>query len=367
MHELYGEFTKWRDRLLKKVKEHPLEMITWEITRNCNLNCEHCGSPRETWDPNRELETVEVISLCEKIAKSFDITRLKYINFTGGEPLVRKDILEIFQVVKDLGFKNITLTTNGIKLAETPKLLEEIIKRGVTGIGIDVDGTKDIHDRFRGVKGAFDKAMRCVGLITNKELKNRLLSTINTVVSQRNINQLEKIWEIVQKYEPDRWRLIPAIPIGRGSCASFLLQPEQYINMFIFIRKLRASQKIIEIELGCGDWLGMKLEGQLRSYIWHCASGINTMGIYYDGGVGGCTNIPTTYIEGNVRTDEITEVWNNQYKKYRNFDWRKTGQCIDCNQWEFCHGGPMHRRREDGTLSYCVYKDVVHNRVSPKK
>ncbi len=359
MSELYREFQKWRDRVLEKVKEHPLEMITWEVTKNCNLNCEHCGSPRETWNPDNELSTEEVISVCETIAKSFDISKLKYINFTGGEPLVRKDILEILEVVKDLGYKTITVTTNGIRIAESPNLLKDLLKRNVRGIGIDIDGVRETHDRFRRVKGAFDKAMKCATLITSKEIRKKVVLTINTVVSQRNIGQLKEIWGIVQKINPHRWRLIPVCPIGRSLFASFLLQPEQYIYLYTFIRNLRASQKIIEVELGCGDWLGMKWEGQLRSYIWHCVAGINTMGIYYDGGIGGCTNIPTKYIVGNVKTDNITEVWNNRYEKFRNFDWKKTGQCKNCDQWEFCNGGPMHRRTREGALNYCVYKEVI--------
>ena len=111
-----------------------------------------------------------------------------------------------------------------------------------------------------------------------------------------------------------------------------------------------------QVELACGGWLGIELEGSVRPYIWHCVAGINLLGILYDGSIAACSNIPREFIEGNIREDDILDVWKTRFNRFRNFEWKQVGACIDCDQWNFCQGGPMHKRLLDGTMLNCIYK-----------
>lgn len=83
-------------------------------------------------------------------------------------------------------------------------------------------------------------------------------------------------------------------------------------------------------------------------FIFHCIAGINNLGILYDGKLASCSNISREFIEGDLRKDNIKDVWEDRYQRYRNFEWKRKDYCINCDEWDYCHGGPMHLR---GTLS----------------
>jgi radical SAM protein with 4Fe4S-binding SPASM domain len=100
------------------------------------------------------------------------------------------------------------------------------------------------------------------------------------------------------------------------------------------------------VELGCGGWFGKDLEGTFRPFIFHCIAGINNLGILYDGKIASCSNISRDFIEGDARTDNIKEIWDNGFVRFRDREWKRVGKCADCKEWDFCHGGPMHLDRE---------------------
>ena len=77
-------FDIWRQRIEKLIQEHPLQIISWEATRRCNLKCHHCGSPSEAVNCADELTTSEVVSAFEQIASDFDMSRFRHINITVG-------------------------------------------------------------------------------------------------------------------------------------------------------------------------------------------------------------------------------------------------------------------------------------------
>ena len=116
------------------------------------------------------------------------------------------------------------------------------------------------------------------------------------------------------------------------------------------------------VELGCSQWYGKELEGLIRPYIWHCIAGITVMSILADGSIAACNNIPRHYIQGNIRTDNIRDVWENRYQPFREFDWKKNGVCSDCPDWYLCHGGDMHLRDENGNMiKECFFCQKQHS------
>ena len=90
-------FEGWRDRIETLIREHPLQLISWEATRQCNLRCVHCGSPAEEVDLGAELTADEVVAAFEQIAADFDMSQFRHVNVTGGEPFVRRDLLDILR------------------------------------------------------------------------------------------------------------------------------------------------------------------------------------------------------------------------------------------------------------------------------
>jgi radical SAM protein with 4Fe4S-binding SPASM domain len=333
-------------------------MVYWEVTRNCDMKCIHCGSPSETWESEKELSDGEVLRSFKRLAEGIDWSEFKFLSLTGGEPFVRPNLVNILSELNDLGFNPITIQTNGNYMARHPETLEQLLKINVTGMGTNFDGLPETHDSFRNMPGNFENARKTIELIA--PLKDKIHSTITTVVSKKNIHELEALRDIIRKINPNRWRFAPFDPIGRGKIAQeFLLDSDDYKYLLDFVKRERLQyiddKMQTQVELACGGWLGIDLEGRVRPYIWHCVAGINLLGILYDGSIASCSNIPRDFTEGNVRTDDILDVWKNRFEKYRNREWKKVGDCTDCDQWEYCQGGPMHKRLPDGTMLNCIF------------
>ncbi len=359
--ELEARLRKWNKRVDRVRDIHPLKILYWEVTRKCNMRCIHCGSPSDASAEGAELTTKEAIDAFAQIAADFDLSHVKFVTLTGGEPLIRSDLLDILEELCKLGYPPVTIQTNGIILAKQPNLINQLISLNVRGVGTNLDGIGKTHDTFRALPGGYTVALDVIRQLVGH--RDRITVTVSTCVSRININELEEIAEVVFQLSPHRWRLIFIDPIGRAALdKTMLLRPEDYRQVLSFAVKMRASDRECRTEIGCGHWLGIQWEGRVRPYLWNCVAGIYLLGILYDGSIASCSNIDRTYIEGNVRTDRIRDVWENRYQRFRTCEWRRIGDCIECDQWEFCRGGPMHARRPDGSLSHCIYKAVTEDK-----
>ena len=361
-------FDGWKERIESLIKEHPLQIISWEATRRCNLRCVHCGSPAEAVNLKDELTTSEVIGAFEEIANDFDMQQFRHINITGGEPFVRRDLLYILQAIHQWPFyRNIDIQTNGIYIAENPGVLEKLKHVGVTGLGISIDGLETTHDSFRRRPGGFKPAF----LAAKLAVEHGYTVTVSVVAHAKNLHEIPELFEVAKReIRPRVFRVMTIDPIGRTEQDSeHLLSPSQTKEVIGFLQreytkscKNYADKKTTMVELGCGGWLGTELEGTVRPFIFHCIAGLNNLGILYDGKLGSCSNISRDFIEGDLRTERIKDVWENRYQRYRNFEWKKSGLCKDCDEWNFCHGGPMHKRNDEGKMSNCIIQQLhCHN------
>jgi len=355
----------WKNKIENLVEEHPLQIISWEATRRCNLNCLHCGSPSERVKLKEELTTNEVIGAFNQIAEDFDMSKFRHINITGGEPFVRKDLSYILEEIsKNPHYRNIDIQTNGIVLGRNPSLIDKLKDLGVTGIGVSIDGNREDHDFFRRMKGSYDLAVKAA----KKAVDSGLTVTVSTVAHAKNIDKIPELYETVKKeIKPRIFRVMTIDPLGRADLNNeYLLSSEQTKKAIQFLFKEYinncegySNPTKTMVELGCGGWLGKDLEGMVRPFIFHCVAGINNLGILYDGKLAACSNIPRELgFEGDLRKDKIKDVWEKKYQKYRNFDWKKTGNCKGCQEWDYCHGGPMHKMRKDGSRTDCIYQII---------
>ncbi len=360
-------FDVWKGNINRLMKENPLQLISWEATRRCNLNCVHCGSPCETVNLGKELNTQEVIDAFIQIAKDFDLSKFHHINITGGEPFVRADLLGILKEISKIKeFRNIAIQTNGIHIADNPQVLDEIKKYGVTGIGVSIDGLEKMHDSFRRKEGAWKKAIKAAKLAVEKGL----VVTISVTAHSKNLEDIPKLYEYVKKFHPRYFRVMTIDPIGRAKLnKEYLLSPEQIRHIIKFLKKEHeknfinySDPKTTIMELGCGGWLSTELEGRVRPYIFHCIAGINNLGILYDGKLASCSNIPRDFIEGDLREERIKDVWKKKYQRFRNKEWLKEGDCKECPEWDYCHGGPMHKRLKDGTMLDCLHQTISNGK-----
>ena len=134
----------------------PPFLVALNLTRRCNLECAHCyldAGLRRAGDP-AELSTGEVKDLLDQIAALSDETM---IVLTGGEPLLRADLLEIAAHAAALGLM-VVVGTNGLLLTE--RRVAALRKAGVAAVGISLDSLDpEHHDAFRGLPGAFARTL----------------------------------------------------------------------------------------------------------------------------------------------------------------------------------------------------------------
>lgn len=362
-------FDKWKSKIEKLIEEHPVQIVSWEATRACNLNCLHCGSPKETWDREKELSTDEVLKVFNDISEQFDMSKFKHINITGGEPFVRKDLVYVLsQISKKPYFRNIDIQTNGVILADKPELLDKIKEYGVTGLGVSIDGLKQTHEEFRGCKdGSFEKSLKTAKLASKKGF----VVTFSTVAHTKNVNELPELFKLARDEVGARYfRVMKLDCIGRAKLnKGYLLSPNQIKDVVSYLHEqyikdfqTYANPKSTMVEFGCAGWLGKGLEGEVSPFFFHCIGGINNLGMLYDGKISSCSNISRDFIQGDVRTDNLKDVWENRFKEFRNFEWKRNGDCEDCSEWGYCHGGSMHRRLKDGTMLDCTYKTIFEGK-----
>ena len=364
-------FDNWRKRIEALIREHPLQIISWEATRRCNLRCVHCGSPSEEVNLKDELSTDEIVAAFEEIAHDFDMSRFRHINITGGEPFVRKDLLDVLHAISKWPFyRNIDIQTNGVFISDNPGVLDDLKQYGVTGLGISIDGIEESHDSFRGISGCWKKAVTAARLA----LKQGYVVTVSLVAHSKNVDEIRTFYEFVKKeIKPRVFRIMFLDPIGRTAGDSeYMPSPRQVRKVIDFLKteyeqgcSTYADPSSTMVELGCGGWLGTELEGHVRPFIFHCIAGINNLGILYDGKLASCSNIHRDFIQGDLRRERIKEVWENRYKKYRSPEWRKKGACRNCTEWKYCHGGPMHLQSSRASSLKCIYKVLEKERMNP--
>lgn len=152
----------------------------WEITNSCNLHCKHCISDSGKKRPN-ELNTNNII----KGVHNLHELGCKEINFTGGEPLFRKDFFDILEFCKHMGIKTRFITNGSLITQHNVKK----IKNHVSIIGISLDGANEkLNDVIRG-KGSFKKTIKTLKLLKQHKIRAILHITLNKS-NYRNIREL---------------------------------------------------------------------------------------------------------------------------------------------------------------------------------
>lgn len=346
---------EWREKLQKTWAEHKITMLQWETTRRCDLNCKHCGSPKEKSDVSHELTTAEVIRAFTEIRNTLDLSQLRFVTLTGGEPFMRKDLLEIIALFKSFGWIT-TIQTNGNYLASRSKIIPKLLDLGVRGIGIDLDGTRYFHDNLRNKSGHFDQSVENIQRLL--AYPNILHVSTTTVVTKENISCLPELWRMISDINPHRWRLLPLETMGRSNDSKLALSSKELrwvVDFLLAINIQNRGQKKTQAELGCIGWAGTTYEARIRPYAWSCIAGINCLGILHDGSLSACAHIDRNFIQGNVRDENIADAWKNKYQIFRQRP--EQDMCRGCRKQTFCTI-PMHKLGTDGKLRNCATKSL---------
>lgn len=352
---LVGRLKAWQGRLAQERKEHQLRYLFWETTRACNLRCRHCGSDCTVPKPG-ELTTEEIKSAFKSIASDFD-ARSIMVAVTGGEPLLRKDLFEVMGYARGLGFEW-GMVTNGMLVDETT--IENCRNAGMNTVTVSVDGLREAHESIR-KGGSFERTIDALGLFKGSGYFSVVQAT--TCVSQYNIGDLQGLYELFSRMGIDEWRLLTVTPIGRATeDPKFRLQPSQLRILLDFIAKKR-REKGLRITFEEEGFLGVEYEGKVRDSLYYCPAGINIASILANGDIGACPNLPSEFVQGNIRNDLFADVWENRYENMRDLTWKHCGICAGCAWWEFCLGNSLHLwDLSEGKPSICHIRMLEESR-----
>jgi len=176
-------------------KAHPPRRVDFELTYTCNLKCQFC--PQELFKVNssskkvkkQELETAEICRVMDELRQG----GVPLVTLTGGEPFVRKDIMEIIRHVKQTGM-SLGVLSNGALLTE--KIAHELVEMEVDSITFSLDGPQKLHDLVRGIPNTYERMTKAVGHIVearNKLGKTRPYINFNCTISALNQSEFSKI------------------------------------------------------------------------------------------------------------------------------------------------------------------------------
>ncbi len=204
-------------------------IVFWELTRACMLACKHCRARAIKKRNPKELSTEECFNVIERLAE-FEFKPL--IVFTGGDPLMRDDVVEIIKFATDSGFRT-AVAFSGTELADEDRL-RELKKAGVARIAVSIDGSNErSHDVFRGVAGAFRMSMN----IVERAKKLEIPFQINTTVTRNNLMELPEIADLCVESGAVMWDVFFLVPTGRAT-RDMMPSPQQFEDALCWLYDL---------------------------------------------------------------------------------------------------------------------------------
>ena len=181
-------------------------VVVWNATRRCNLRCVHCYSRSEDRAYGGELSTDEARRLIDDLA-DFGAPVLL---FSGGEPLLRHDLFDLVEYAVGRGLRAV-ISTNGTRIDDAAAA--RFRDAGLGYVGVSLDGLGDVNDRFRGVAGAFERALAGIRRCLAAGVKVGLRFTI----TRRNADEVDRIFDLVRDEGIPRVCFYHLVYAGRGT------------------------------------------------------------------------------------------------------------------------------------------------------
>lgn len=324
-------------------------VVVWNVGQRCNLKCVHCYSQSKDIEYPGELNTKEAKAMLDGLAEF----GAPVILFSGGEPLMREDLMELITYAKDKGLRAV-ISTNGTLITE--EKAEELKQFGLSYVGISLDGLRETNDKFRGIKGAFDDALQGIRNCLRLGIKVGLRFTIN----KRNAQDIPGIFELIEKEKIPRVCFYHLVYSGRGSrlMEEDLTHEETRNVVDLIIDKTKeAHDRGNKIEVltvdnhADGPYIYQRLLKEdpkraaevLELLKWNegNSSGYGLACISWDGAVH-ADQFWREYTFGNVRERKFGEIWedksNSLLTKLKDKKHHVKGRCSKCKWLDICSG-----------------------------
>jgi radical SAM protein with 4Fe4S-binding SPASM domain len=345
-----------RMAVAKSAKERR-PIVVWNLTRTCNLKCVHCYTDSEAKKYPNELTTEQ----CKAVLDDLAAFKVPAVLFSGGEPLVRPDLFELAAHARSRGL-HVVLSTNGTLIDE--EIAKRFVELQFAYIGISLDSASPaIHDKFRGMEGAFERTMRGFRHCVKAGQKVGLRLTL----TRQTVSDLNEIFDFIEAEGIDRACFYHLCPAGRGVSLGSLTAAESRKAVDTIFHRTNdmigrgKRVEILTVDNHCdGPYLYLKMlrEGHPR------AQQVLEM-IHWNGGGRYSSGVGIANIDfyGNVHADQFSMFRSFGNVKERLFSeiWQDTsdpimaglkdrlgllkGRCATCRFKQVC-GGALRARAE---------------------
>jgi heme b synthase len=305
----------------------------------------------------------------ERFVRSLPDLGRPILILTGGEPLMRRDVFSLARLATDIGLR-VVLATNGTMIDET--VAPEIATSGIKRVSISLDGPDaSSHDRFRGVSGAFDRAVQGIENLKGAGVEFQ----INTTITKRNAHLIEEMTRLALDLDARALHIFLLVPTGRGkdleneaiSAADY----ERVLHEFYDLSKRTNLQMkatcaphyyriVAQKERGSKTAMGSESHGHgFSSMTRGCLGGTGFCFVSFKGEVCPCGYLPL--VAGNIRTASLKEIWYNAplFRDLRDLSLLK-GKCGGCEFKMVCGGCRARAFNQSGDYlgeePLCIYQ-----------
>jgi len=331
-------------------------VVVWNVTRRCNLRCVHCYAHATDQADQGELTTVQGKSLLDDLA-AFGVP---VVLFSGGEPLVRKDLPELASYAVGKGMRAVISTNGTLITAPVARTLKEI---GLSYVGISLDGMQEVNDRFRAVPGAFRSALDGIRNCQAAGIKVGLRFTINRF----NVQEIPSIFQLIEEMDIPRVCFYHLVYAGRGSELVeqdlSLEDSRKTLDLIIDntrrLHEIGKPKEVLTVDNHAdGPYIYLRMlkenpdraEEVMELLKWNEGnnSGRGIGCVSWDGAVH-ADQFWRHYSFGNVKERPFSEIWmdtsNPLMGRLKEKKKHVTGRCADCRWLDIC-GGNFRVRAE---------------------
>ncbi len=300
--------------------------INWAVTNRCNFRCRHCYSRA---DPSEELDSGTLRTGIEKIMQAGVLS----LNFGGGEPLLRNDLLEIASFASQKGLR-VSMNSNGFLIdGETARKLKHA---GFSKVGISIDShLPDVHDGFRGIAGSYQRAVSALAHLRLAGIKTSI-STVICTINHRDIDELVS-FALRNGVHHLNFHNFKCSGLGYSNKDELDLSASEWKEFYLTAMKARQEVKELEISLDDPIIASLGLRTETDSLVKGSVCGKLSLNIKSNGDITPCGFIPI--VIGSIIKDDFKEIWYNSpvLDKMRNK--KPTGKCASCTSYKDCLGG----------------------------
>ena len=299
--------------------------FNWTLSYRCNFVCEHCYSRDEVC---AELPTADLKRIVDVLAEK----QVPFINFGGGEPLIRDDLFDLATYATARGL-NVSMNSNGWLLDGAAAL--RLQNAGFKSVGVSIDSVDPaLHDDFRNMPGAFPRAVAALDHLQ----ANGVRSTMSAVISRINHHAFRELLDLARTHGVGQVYLHNFKCSGRGfkNRQELDLSPEEW--RAFYLEALAVKAQTTDLQISFDDPVIAALPGyEEQGLVKGSSCGKLSLHLRPNGDITPCGFIPV--VVGNILHDDFDAIWFDSPVLKAMRAKEATGKCSGCSAFADCLGG----------------------------